>query len=261
MRNLSAPAILLDVFDLQERDRIIAFLTAEWGKKRGVARGARAKYSRFAGQLQPLAKVQVAWFEKEGRDLARISDVALLRPAAALQTDLEGILLGSYLADHMNQFALENESSAKLFRLLDSTIETLLAGGDRALAARYFEIWMLRLSGIFPVPRECPTCGRPIADRAFLQPGDAELVCMECAGGARPGGAAGFEIGAGVLELLRRSARENLASLGARPPSEEVLERTEELCARVRCSYLQHELKSYQVMRRTLAAARLGADA
>lgn len=255
MRNLSAPAILLDVFDLQERDRIVAFLTAEWGKKRGVARGARAKYSRFAGQLQPLAKVQVSWFEKEGRDLVRISDVALLRPAAALQTDLEGILLGSYLADHMNQFALENEASDKLFRLLDSTIEALLGGSDRALAARYFEVWILRLAGIFPVPRECPSCGRPIADRAFVQPGDAELVCAECGGEGR------LEIGGGVLDFLRRSARENLASLGGRPPSAAVLERTEELCARVRSSFLQYELKSYQVMRRTLAGAAFGKNA
>lgn len=259
MRNLSAPAMLLDVFNLQERDRIVTFLTAEWGKIRGVARGARAKYSRFAGQLQPLAKVQVSWFEKEGRDLVRISDVSLLRPAAALQTDLEGILLGSYLADQMNQFALENDASHKLFRLLDTTVEALLAGSDRPLAARYYEVWILRLAGIFPAPRECPSCGRPIAERAFVQSGDAELVCAEC---AETGGEAGarFEVEAGVLEFLRRSARENLASLGERPPPPAVLERTEALCARVRSSFLQYELKSYQVMRRTLAGAALGSD-
>ena len=65
MRSLSAEALLLDVFDLQERDRIVSFLTAQWGKKRGVARGARAKYSRFSGQLQPLAKIAV-WDSRVG---------------------------------------------------------------------------------------------------------------------------------------------------------------------------------------------------
>jgi len=252
MRILTAAALVLDVFDLHERDRIVAYLTAEHGQRRGVARGARTKFSRFAGQLQPLAKVQVTWFEKEGNDLVRINDVSLVRPAAALQTTLEGILLGAYLAEHMKVFAQENEAAPRLFRLLDTTLEALAAGADQALAARYYEIWMLRLTGIFPAPRECPSCGREIAERAFVLPRDAEVVCADC--GAARGGGERFEIGAGVLDLLRRSARENLAELGRRPPPAAVLARTEELCAHVRRAFLQDELKSYQVMRRTLAS-------
>ncbi|HXM70106.1 MAG TPA: DNA repair protein RecO, partial [Thermoanaerobaculia bacterium] len=105
----TSEALLLDVRDLAERDRIVTFLTRERGKKSGVAQGARAPHSRFAGQLQPLAKVQITWFEKPGRDLVRISSVELVRPVHRLQADLEGILLGSYLADHMLEFAQEDE--------------------------------------------------------------------------------------------------------------------------------------------------------
>jgi DNA repair protein RecO (recombination protein O) len=56
---LASEALLLDVAELHDRDRIVTFLTREHGKKRGVAQGARRKYSRFAGQLQPLAKVHL----------------------------------------------------------------------------------------------------------------------------------------------------------------------------------------------------------
>ncbi len=253
MRNLSAPALILDLFDLGEKDRLVSFLTAEWGKKRGVARGARAKYSRFAGQLQPLARVEIRWFEKEGRELVRISEVDLLRPAMALQEELEGILLGSYLAEHMMEFAQENEASETLFRLLDTTIEALLAGADRGLAARYFEIWVLRLSGIFPVPRQCPLCGRPLAGKALLDEGEAALVCPGCAAERVPG-AGGFAIGEPVLDFLRRSGSENLEQIARRGPDAGILDRVEELCARVRRHFLQHELKSYRVMRQTLAS-------
>src|SRR5579863_6260408 len=135
LRLHTSEALLLDVRDLQERDRIVVFLTRERGKKSGVAKGARIRHSRFAGQLQPLAKAQVTWFEKEGRDLVRISAVDLVRPAHRLMEDLEGILLGSYLADHMLEFAQEDEASELLFRLLDSTLEALLAGVDRDVAA------------------------------------------------------------------------------------------------------------------------------
>lgn len=250
MQLLTAEALLLDVMDLQERDRIVTLLTAAHGKVRGVARGARRKYSRFAGQLQPLAKVRVTWFEKEGRELARISDVALLRPARPLQASLEGILLGSYLADHCLQFAQENEESDHLYRLLDSTVQALLDGADRELAARYFETWVLRLAGIFPPPRECPSCGRELAagEAARLAPSEDALICADCAAEA-PGGAA---VTPGALDFLRRSARESLPRMGERPPPPAVLAEVEALCGRIRRAFLGHELKSYGVIRRTL---------
>lgn len=250
MRYLSAEAILLDVTDLHDRDRVVTFLTREWGKKRGVARSARQKYSRFAGQLQPLAKVQITWFEKEGRDLVRITGVELLRPANRLQQDLEGILLGSYLADHLMEFAQEGEGSDPLFRLLDSTLEALLAGVDRLLAARYFEAWVLRLAGIYPPPRQCPQCGRPYgAAGAVLTAGGEALVCPECAG-SDPGGR-GLKAGLPVLEFLRRIGKENLLAMARRPPDREVLRQAEELAARVRRHFLHRELRSYQVIRQT----------
>lgn len=278
----TADAILLDVRDLHDRDRIVEFLTRERGRLAGVAKGSRTKHSRFAGQLQPLARVRITWFEKEGRDLVRISDVDLQRPAARLQEDLEGILLGSYLAEHLLVFAQENEPADLLFRLLDSTLEALLAGVDRDLAARYFEAWVLRLAGVFPVPTECPVCGRSFAgekDRrdnearadeapegeaagdvlreAVLPPSGEGLVCIECAGGdpgppaAVPPGS--LPAGPDVLDFLRRSGREKLVRMATeRPPETATLRRAEELAARVRRTFLQSELKSYRVLRRTL---------
>ncbi len=245
---VTAEALILDVFDLHDQDRIVTFLTREQGKKKGVARGARRKYSRFAGQLQPLAKVRVTWFEKPGRDLVRVSSIELIRAAERLQQDLEGILLGGYLAEHLVEFAQENEESELFFRLLDSTLEALAGGVDRDLAARFFEAWVLRLAGIFPAPGECPQCGRSLKDAVLPATGEA-LLCARC-GGGRSGG---LTVSGAVLELLRRFGRERLASLAADPPSRGTLAEVEEVAGRVRRSFLQRELKSYGVMRETLA--------
>lgn len=257
MRLISCEALVLDVRELQERDRIVALLCAEHGHKQGVARGARTKYSRFAGQLQPLSKVAVTWFEKDSSDLVRIREVSLVRSAAKLYEDLEGILLGSYLAEHLLKFTVDGEPAPTLYRLLDSTVEALLGGCDRPLAARYLEIWTLRLTGIFPSPTECPLCGAALLERAVLIGDDLGLVCSSCADSGVSGEegeamSGRFVVGEGVLELLRRSGRENLASLAADPPTVAVLGRTERLCARVRRAFLQDELKSYRVMRQTL---------
>ncbi len=241
----TADALLLDVFDLQEHDRIVTFLTAERGKKRGVARGARRKHSRFAGHLQPLARARVTWFERPSSELVRIRSLELSRPATFLQGDLEGLLLGAYLADHMLEFAQENEASHELFRLLDTTLESISAGVGRDLAGRYYEIWVLRLAGVFPSVDECLSCGRDLAPGAVLPASAEGLVCRRCGGG-------GLDLAAEVLEFLRRTGRENLESLARRPPTAATLAATAEVSARVRRTFLQHELKSFRVIRETL---------
>lgn len=245
MRRVNATALLLDVRDLAEKDRIVSFLTVEHGQKRGVARSARTKFSRYAGQLQPLAKVQLSWFEKQGRDLVRLGEVELVRPAMAIMEDLEGIFLGSYLAEHMVHFAQEDEPSPKFFRLLDTTVEALLGGIDQDLAARYYEIWVLRLAGIFPIPVHCPLCGDTLSDQAVLIATEGALVCPSCAG-------EGPRVGMAELEFLLLTSRLNLAQMTQMSYTTETLRRIEELCGRIRRNFLQMELRSYRVMRETL---------
>lgn len=249
MRQFSAEALLLDVQNLHDQDRIVTFLTRQSGKKRGVARGARRKYSRYAGQLQPLTKVMMQWFEKEGRELVRIQGVEVVRSARGLQEDLEGILLSFYLADHMAEFAQEDEPGDALFRLLDSTLNSLLDGIDRDLVARYYEAWMLRLAGVFPAPRHCPLCGLAFAQNRAVLPRDAEaLLCPSCAGPGTPELVADGE----VLAFLLQISHDNLPTMAARAVEPRVLRQVERITGQVRRHFLQRELKSYEVMKRTL---------
>lgn len=252
MKTTSDEAIILEVRDLHEKDRIVTFLTRGHGLKRGVARSAKRRYSRFAGQLQPLARVRVTWFEKDGRDLVRVRDVDLERPAERLHADLEGILVGSFLADQARAFVQENEESELAFRLLDSTVEALMEGVDRHLAGRYFEMWILRLAGIFLPPIECPHCGTSLVHVGGTLPSDEEaVVCSDC---ARPGD--GLSVPPEVVRFFVRAGTERVSELGeleALEGGDATLDRAEEVCARVRRRFLGYELKSYGVMKRTLA--------
>jgi len=251
----SGEAIVLDVLDLQEYDRIVVFLTPEAGKKRGVANGARRKYSRFAGQIQSLAKVQVTWFEKEGRDLVRLSSVELMRSADGLHATLEGILVGAYLAEHVDAFAQDSDDSQLIYRLLNSTIEALLGGCDQALAMRYFESWLLRLGGVLGISEECPSCGRVFSEPSpeggvlgsALPRSDETLLCSECAG------AGGRVVSGEALGFLREISGSSLAKMSRRSPPIEVLREIEEINGRIRRAFLQRELNSYRIMRETLA--------
>lgn len=246
MRFRRAEALILDVQPLGDADRIVAFLTREAGSLRGVARGARRRYSRHAGQLQLLSKVDLQWLEKEGRELARLTSVELLRPADGLLGTLEGLLTASYLAESVRAFAPEGEPQEVLYRLLDATVEALLAGTDAGLATRYFEVWILRLAGVFPFPAPCPSCGSELGPGARLVGGGESLVCAACAG---PGGEAVPEA---TLRFLASAARLPLARMAGEGFEAADLAAVERLATAVRRHFLQQELRSYQVMARTL---------
>jgi DNA repair protein RecO (recombination protein O) len=80
----TADALVLRTYTLGESDRIVVFLTADRGKKRGVARAARRPRSRFVGALEPFTQVRVAYFEKETRELVSLNYAEPVRsPLAA----------------------------------------------------------------------------------------------------------------------------------------------------------------------------------
>ncbi len=243
-----AEAILLAVTDLQEADRIVEFLTREQGRKRGAARGAKRRFSRFAGELQPLARVRIDWFEKSGRDLVRISAVEMLRAPRRLQSDLEGLMLGAYLAETLGTFAQEGDPSDRYFRLLDATLDALESGTDRRLATRYLESWVLRLAGVFPPPAECPLCGGSLVEGAALAASGESLLCRRCASSET----GTIPVSPGAIDFWSRIGRESPLRLAEHPPTPATLAEVGAVTGRVRRHFLGHELRSLDVMRRTL---------
>ena len=82
----TADALVLRTYKLGEADRIVVFLTRDRGKKRGVAKGARRPRSRFTGALEPLTEVQVAYFEKERRELVGLNYAETVPIPAGVRT-------------------------------------------------------------------------------------------------------------------------------------------------------------------------------
>ena len=161
----TADALILRTYKLGEADRIVVFLTRDRGKKRGVAKGARRQRSKFAGALEPLTEVQVAYFEKENRELVGLnyaetvrSPLSMVGPAKAGPYDGPGHdhdALGyvSYFAELLDEWAQDADADDRLYRLGASMLDALAAGAPVEPLARYFEYWLLRLQGLYPEAR------------------------------------------------------------------------------------------------------------
>jgi DNA repair protein RecO (recombination protein O) len=145
----TADALVLRTYALGEADRIVVFLTADRGKKRGVAEHARRPRSRFRGALEPLTHVRVAYFEKERRELVGVNYAEpVTSPLGASTADALGY--SHYFAELIDEWAADADPDERLFRLGTATLDALVGGTPVEPLARYFECWLLRLQGVYP---------------------------------------------------------------------------------------------------------------
>ena len=146
----TAEALVLRTYKLGEADRIVVFLTRDRGKKRGVAHNARKSRKRFGAALEPFTEVRVSYFEKEQRELVGLNYAEPVRsPLSAASPEALGY--SHYFAELIDEWAAEADVDEKLFRLGTSALEALLTGAPPEALARYFECWLLRLQGVYPV--------------------------------------------------------------------------------------------------------------
>ncbi len=143
-------AIILNTFPARERDKLVVFLTPEHGKRKGWAYGARSLKSRFGAALEPLAKVRMAFLERESDEVVRIQSVDLIRSLFPAQQDLVANVAASYIAETVDTFAQPGDPAELIYRLLDRATEALLEGAQPVAVVAYAELWMLRLAGTLP---------------------------------------------------------------------------------------------------------------
>jgi DNA repair protein RecO (recombination protein O) len=240
-----AEALVLRTYKLGEADRIVVFLTRDRGKKRGVANGARRARSRFRGTLEPLTRGEIAYYERENRELVRINYVEpSCSPLALTGGDALGYV--SYFAELIDEWAQEADPNETLFRLGASALEALGAGVPVEPLARYFEYWLLRLQGVYPSLSACPDCGDALEAGAAVVLSDRVLLCLRCAA-RHPGASAGLSPES--IAFLRSARRLTPAGVAGTSLSARAARELEQAHRRLIAAHLEKELKSARVLR------------
>ena len=173
-------AIILRSYSLGEADRLVSFLSRTMGRMRGVAQGARRPKSRFGSTLELLSHVRIWFYERETRDLVRISQCELQESFLDVQSDYDsGLALG--LVSEVTELILpEKEASDPAFRLLLLVARRIQRTRQPLLPVTYFTLWTVKLGGWMPDLSRCSKCGRDLAAGAFasvIRPG---MLCSGC---------------------------------------------------------------------------------
>ena len=170
---------------LGEADLIVDFYTRELGRVRAVARHARHVRSRFGSALQLMTRSRLLLYRKENADLGRLSSCEIEQSFYRQLAGPEEAAIAAYLAELLIEFAPEHDPMPAIYRLVGVVMEALAAGLSGELSARYFEVWMLRLSGLLPRPDICGSCGRALAGRCWVADNTLEFICKHSCGSMR----------------------------------------------------------------------------
>jgi DNA repair protein RecO len=216
-----------------------------------VAKGARRSRRRFGSNLELLSRVRLQYFEKEGMDLARIESAELLESFYELQADPERGAVLACLAEVADAFAREQQEDEAFFRLLHAVLRAVREGLDLDWAARYFEIWTLKLHGVLPSLDICGSCGRPLADGGRLLRREGIVACARC-GSRSPGDP---ELTPAALRAATTIIKQPPAALEG-SPAEAALRPLAELAAALFFDLTERRFRSYEMLARMRASTR-----
>lgn len=183
-RTFRTEAVVLRRTDFGEADRLVTLYSREHGKLRAVAKGARKPQSRKTGHVELF--MHSKFFLAKGRDLDIITQAEMITSYAALRDDLVRATYASYAVELLDRFTVEEDVNASVYDLLVAALDWFATTDDVLLAARYYELRLLSLTGFQPRFFNCVACGEAIAEQdQFFSAELGGLLCPGCADGDR----------------------------------------------------------------------------
>lgn len=202
--------IVLRSFPFGDADRVVVLLSPNNGKLRTVAKGVRKTKSRFGGRLEPFSHVDIVLYE--GRNLDTITSVAMVEPFHRLRSDLDRVVMAGTMVEVCDIVAQEDESSMRLFLLLQRGLRALDAGPAHPDLATAFLLKAADVVGVAAALDACASCGRSddLSRFSFAAGG---VVCERC----RTSGA--YALRHGLTSYLAALATADVGDLPAPDPA------------------------------------------
>jgi DNA repair protein RecO (recombination protein O) len=235
------PAIVLRSIPYGESDQIVTLYTLDFGKIKGIAKGAKRSRKRFGNTLEICSYIRATFFEKETSDLVRLSYCELVRPFAGLREDITQLAWASYLIELVNEMTAERIKNKGLFNLLILFLNLIDRGTLKEEIQRVFEVRLLSLLGYQPQLNHCIRCQKGLSgEKFFFSAREGGVLCPSCAvdlSGLMP-------VSLGTIKTLLLAQSIPLEKVGRISFSPQSLKESQAVLSLFLQQYLGKELKS-----------------
>ena len=180
----TTPAIVLRARPYGESDKIVTFLTEDFGKLTGIAKGALRSRRRFVNSLEPFSLVTLRFQDRAHDNLAFLIGADLLFGLRQLASSLERISYAAYLVEITDGLISEREENLAVFQHLRDGLQYLDEIGSSLRFLTYYELKLLHLAGYRPALDVCQRCGQARSQAGLGQwhfsPADGGVLCDSC---------------------------------------------------------------------------------
>ena len=187
MSSEKATAIVLHSVDFSESSSVVTLFTREFGKIRGMAKGARRVKGPFEGALDLLALCRIVFLRKSSDALDLLTEAKLERRFRPTGGDLSSLYAAYYVAELLGELTDDYDPHPELFDAAATTLAALEEHGGVANSILRFEMTALRVLGHLPSLDGCVECGKPVSAerRVAFSPLAGGVLCPSCRTGKR----------------------------------------------------------------------------
>jgi len=174
---------VLRTLSYSESDLIVTFYSHDFGKLKGIAKGAKRSKKRFANVFEPFSLTNIIFTRKSRDMLAFIESCDIIDHYTSIRQDVEKTMIASYFIDLADHFSPEGKKNEKIFQLLKDFL--LLLGKENASDAvvRFFEMRLLKCAGFEPAIDRCVVCKTPVTNgnSYYFHAQEGGIKCSACA--------------------------------------------------------------------------------
>ena len=223
---------MLRTVDFKDNDRMITFLTKDFGLMGAKVRGAKKQTSKLFSAASLFCCGEYGFYEKNG--YFGVKDCDIKHTFFHLQNDYDRYAAACLVADAAAKVAQEDYAAPKLFALVVNVLYALdSATISPGAAVCYFIQRLLLIEGLYPSLDVCVFCGSE-QNLSQFSAAHGGAVCMECAkkhGGENMDNAA-LEALKSMQHILPKDAGTVVIPAAAEKKLKKVL-----------IAYLEHELQ------------------
>jgi DNA repair protein RecO (recombination protein O) len=245
----TSDAIVIRSFNYGESDKIVTFLTKDFGKVRAIAKGARRSKKRFQNALDLFSHIRLDFFDREGMGLVRAESCDICSSFRLIREDLKKIYYGTYFLELVNEMTGEREAHPEAFDLLLSCLAALETSEPQEDQLRVFEIRMLSLFGYQPNLKGCDSCKSDWMElretpSVYFSVERGGLLCRKCSQGEGEL----IPLSLGTARLIERISQTEPAKIERFKFTPQALSESKELLLKFITYQLGKELRSLKML-------------
>jgi len=182
MAILNTKGLILDSIDFRETSKICTFFSKDYGKIKGILKGARSSPSKFKSNLDKFSLNHLVFYTSRNSQLHLVSQCDMIKDFSPSFDKILYLYAANLTLELIDKIMPSEEKNEPIYELLLDTLEALRENDSMQRALVSFELKVLSLSGFEPHINSCVSCFASVDDEAYFSTKLGGLLCKGCRG-------------------------------------------------------------------------------